>query len=147
LFCRHLKLVHVAQRKLTNQRLQQPSRELLCSWARGPCNSSKPMFVVSWGRRGEGPAAAGGLVRHAQGQRRLQLSNRWHGRAVGVADAGAPRGAGGHHRRRSLAGTGLAMRMCRLLEKLRFGSQTFLLYATQTRQCISRLGRDCWRQS
>ena len=48
---------------------------------------------------------------------------------------------------RTWPGRELAMRMRRLLEKLRFGSQTFLLYATQTDKCISRLGRDCWRQS
>jgi hypothetical protein len=34
-----------------------------------------------------------------------------------------------------------------LLEKLCFGSQTFLLYTTQTRQWVSRLGTDCWSQS
>jgi len=48
---------------------------------------------------------------------------------------------------RTWPGRELAMRMRRLLEKLRFGSQTSLLYATQTDKCISRLGRDCWRQS
>lgn len=79
-------------------------------------------------RHTQGPAAVIGLVRHAQGQRRLQRFNPRHERAVGIA--GAPHGAGGHHRWLSLAGSGLEMGMRWLLEKIHFGLQTFLLYAT-----------------
>jgi hypothetical protein len=43
--------------------------------------------------------------------------------------------------------SGLAMRKCRLLEQESFGSHIFLLCATQIRQCVSRLGSDCWRPS